>query len=156
MNTPLPEFLRGVKPGESRTNDLDRRIILFEFPHEELLPDLRVREWKVRNGLPQNHGVVLKVRYWEGKKYPHWTKHPKRLVWSAIDSAFVDVDTATVFPDFRRYKQWSLREEAKRAVNKDLFDYRRPVIHPLLFRSHDPHAAKPTGEILVLFGRTGV
>lgn len=155
MNTPLPEFLRGVKPGESPQNGLERRIFLFEFPHEELLPDLRVRTWKVENGIPQNRGVVLKVRYWEGKKYSHWTKHPKRLVWTANDEAFIDVDTATVFPDFRRYKQWSDREAAKRAETKDLFDYRRPVIHPMLFRSHDPHAAKPTGEILVLFGRVG-
>lgn len=156
MNTPLPEFLRGVKPGESPENGLRGRVILFEFPHDELYPDLRVRDWKVRNGIPQNRGVIIKVRYWEGKKYPHWAKHPKRRVWTANEEAFIEVDTATVFPDFRRYKLWSEREAAKRAANKELFDRRRPVIYPLLHRAADPPGAKPTGEILVLFGRTGV
>lgn len=155
MNTLLPEFLCGVKPGDFPCHHLDRRIILFEFLPDELLPDLRVREWKVRNGFPQNQGIVLKVRYWEGKKYSYWTKHPKRVVWTASESVFAATDTAMVFPDFRRYKLWSDREAEKRTVNRELFDFRRPVIHPILYRSHDPHVAKPTGEVLVLFDQIG-
>lgn len=155
MNTPHPEFLRGVKPGESPRNDLNRRTFLFEFPHEESFPGLRVRDWKVRHGIPQNRGVLFEVRYWEGKKYSYWTRHPKRLVWTANEDAFVEAESAMVFPDFQRYKRWSDREAAKRAVNKELFDYRRPVIHPLLYRADDPFRARPTGEILVIFGHLG-
>lgn len=155
MNTPLPEFLRGVKPGESNRNDLDYRIIFFGFPEHERYPDLRVRDWKVQNGIPQNRGVSVKVDCWDGEKYPHWTNHSQRRVWTANEQAFIKVDTATVFPDFRRYKLWSDRETEKRAANNDPFDFRWSVIHPVLYSSHDPHAAKPTGEILVLFGRVG-
>lgn len=151
MNTPLPEFLRGVKPGESPETGPSRRIILFEFPHYELCPELRIRDWKVRQGIPQNQGVILKVRYWEGRKYSYWTKHPQRRIWTANEEAFIKVDSATVFPDFRRYKLWSDRETAKRIANKELFDRRCPVIYPALYRAEDPQAAKPTGEILVLF-----
>lgn len=155
MNTPHPDFLRGVSLGESIPPSLSGRMILFEFDPDEPYPDLRVREWKVRHAIPQNQGVVIKVRYWEGKRYSYWTKHPKRLIWTANEEAFIRADMATVFPDAARYKLWAKREAEKRAANRELFDRRVPVIYPTVYRSDRPDEARSTGEILVVFTQPG-
>lgn len=152
MNTPLPEFLRGVKPGESSRSDLLGHVVLFEFPHGERFPNQRIRQWKLLHGLTPNAGVVMPAGYRSGMKYHFRTKHNQYFVWMANEKAFLNMESAIVFKHFAVYQAWMKKETTQHAVNRELFELSRRWMYPMVYRHTDPLATRHTGEILVLFG----
>ena len=146
MNTPLPEFLRGVTPGESLTPSLRGRVILFEFPHEERFPNQRIRQWKLTYGLASNDGVIMPARYQSGKRY-HWhTKHNQYFVWMNNEKAFLNINTATVFANLPLYRGWMEKQQE----NARLIELPRLWLYSVIYRHADPIAGRHTREILVL------
>ncbi len=87
MNTPFPEYLRGVKPGDSPLSDPRGRVIVFEFPYGERYPNQVIRQWKLAQGLSPNEGVVMPSRYRGDQRYPYRTKHNQYFIWMGNERA---------------------------------------------------------------------
>ena len=145
MNAPLPEHLRGVKPGESPQASLRGRIILFEFPHDERFPNQLIRQWKITQGCLPNSGIVMKTRYQSDQRH-HWrTKHGQYMVWMGNERALIDAESAMVFKTSSLYRNWRAKQELIQPHS---------WVYPLLYRHTDPMANQQTGEILVLIKST--
>jgi hypothetical protein len=148
MNTPLPEFLRGVKPGDSPLADPRGRIILFEFPHGERYPNQLIRQWKLAQGLSPNEGVVMQSRYRGDQRYPYRTKHNQYFIWMSNERALINTDSAIICKSLSVYQKWRAIEER----NRRLIELPTMWVYPQIYRHTDPVALRHTGEILVLIG----